>query len=220
MLAAHKNMSPSSANSKDSATRLQHSFPFHDLHLQTAPKSTGPTTLSRCRGHTHTQRACITNSQHQEIFTGLSTLPRKRSGAWICNGLPVHYWIKLWGMGRGKYRQTKNTKEFGGRYASQVSRKGLGAIPGTSGMSRPDLCVISTDWTECPRDKRNNALQKWRWHAGFLHVYWFFSSQAQRCHSPEQLHGPGAQTPQNCCGDCWRNCRGNSGSALGQSSQQ
>ena len=36
-------------------------------------------------------------------------------------------------------------------------RKGLGAMPGTSGTSRPDLFNLHIDWTECPRDKRDSS---------------------------------------------------------------
>ena len=63
-----------------------------------------------------------------------------------------------------------HTREFGGRYAS----------------ARPDLISVQihTDWSECPRDKRDvstgqmgdfygtNGIQIWRCPAKFLNVYW------------------------------------------------
>ena len=73
----------------------------------------------------------------------------------------------------------EHIKEFGGRYAAEVSRGLFGANPGTSGI----------DWTERLRDRQDipmgqmghirgmvavQTVQKWGCPAEFLCAYWFF----------------------------------------------
>ena len=111
--------------------------------------------------------------------------------------------------GEKKPIKKNHIKEFGGWMPRRYPRDKLGTsqgqtrdVPGTPGTFGPDLCVVNTKGTECPRDRRDISRDRWDVSPGqtghitgqmgrvpgtdgshtrgcpakILYVYWFFLS--------------------------------------------